>query len=97
MGASTTILVHLDSQEYDRLTAEARRRGVPPDALAHDLLHAALPDEETDAEQTRRRGLVALQQFAQLRADLRRDGYPTVDAEQLVRDGRDELEARFTP
>jgi len=94
MSASTTILVHLDSQEYDRLTAEARRRGVPPDALAHDLLHAALPDTESDQERTRRRGLDALDRLAELRASHRRDGYPMVDVEQLIRDGRDEPDAR---
>lgn len=96
MSVPTTILVQLDADEYDRLAAEAHRRGVEPDTLAHDFIHAALP-VESDAERTRRRGLEALDRLAQLRADLRRDGSPTVDAEKLIRDGRDELEARFTP
>jgi hypothetical protein len=94
MSAATTIHVQLDADDYDRLAAEARRRGMQPDRLVHDLIHAAFPDNETDAERTTRIGLDALDRLAELRANLRRDGYPTVDVEQLVRDGRDELDAR---
>jgi len=97
MSAPTTILVHLDADEYDRLAAEAQRRGVPPDSLAHDLLRASLPTAESEAARIQRAGLDALDRLARLRADLRRAGYPPVDAAQRVRDGRDELDARFTP
>jgi len=59
MSAPTTIRVHLDADEYRRLAAEARRRGVPPGTLAHDLLRA---------------GLEALEHPAELGAELRREG-----------------------
>ncbi len=50
------------------------------------------------AEQERRRqaGLDALDRLAALREDLRGDGYPSVDAVQIVREGRVELEQRPT-
>ena len=97
MSTQTTILVQPGPDEYNRLAADARRRGVPPDALARDLLRASLPADEDDTADARRAGLEALKHFAELRAVLRREGYPSVKSEKLVREGRDELEARLDP
>ena len=60
------------------------------DAVAGVLQH------ELDAHQRRQQGAAALERLAQLRADLRQAGSPSVDAVTLVRAGRAEGAARQT-
>ena len=98
MSTTTAITIKLDKEDYDRLVAEADRQGVPPDSLAHTLLRSALPTEQPESldsmEVRKQRSLAALDDLAELRMQSRRDGYPSVDAVQIVREGRDELERR---
>jgi len=62
---------------------EAERRGVEPDALVDELVR-------TDLGQRAKRDLnAALDALAEFRA-----GLPPIDAVALVREGRDELDAR---
>ena len=42
----------------------------------------------------RERGMAALNGFAELREDLRRDGFPEVDSLRYLREAREELERR---
>jgi hypothetical protein len=75
--------IHLQPDAYELLAREAARRGVDPDQLADELVRSDLtgtPQSDLDA---------ALDALAEFRA-----GLPPVDAVTLVRDGRDELEAR---
>jgi hypothetical protein len=94
MSPIKTITLRLEADEYARLEAEAERQGMQPDALAREYVRARLCDGETDAERKRRIGLEALDRLAALRDEIRRAGYPAVDAVQLVREGREELERR---
>ncbi|MGH2460866.1 MAG: hypothetical protein ACRDIY_18575 [Chloroflexota bacterium] len=89
----TTIAVELDPVDYARLREEAARQGKAPEALARDYLRAQLPDQ-IGTDERRRRGLEALDALAKLREELRQAGYPPVDAAELVRQGREELECR---
>lgn len=90
MAAMRAISVRLDPRDYDRLEAEAKRLGLPPATLVRLYVRAGLHgDGETESERRRRTGLAALDRLAALTADL-----PTVDAVQLVRESRRELEQR---
>jgi len=88
-----TIVVELDPADYDRLRDEAARQGKALDALARDYLRAQLPDQ-TDADDKRRQVLEALEKFRELREQLRREGYPSLDGVELARQSREELERR---
>ena len=76
-------VVHLTPDSYARLEREAGRRGVPPDALADELLAAELAPTKFDWD-------AALSDLAKIRGRVRGD----VDAVAVVREGRDELERR---
>lgn len=89
-----TITVRLDPAEYERLEAEAKRLGTSQGALARDFVRDCLKARETP-EERKRRTLEVLDRLEMLRAELRRAGYPTVDAVELVRQGREELEQRL--
>jgi hypothetical protein len=90
METAKAVTFHLTPAEYERLEAEALRLGLTPVALARSYVLAALPvDPEADAEERRRRGLAALARLAELTADL-----PPVDAVQIARESREELERR---
>ena len=99
MSTTTAITIELDQTDYDRLVTEAERRGVPPDSLAHMLLRSALPTEQSASldsmEARKQRALAALDDLAELRKQNRLDGYPSLDAVQIVREGREELERRL--
>jgi hypothetical protein len=82
--ATRTRTVHVSSDAYDRLVHEAERRGVAPDALADELVKADLSPVEFDLERT-------LTDLAEVRSRLRGGG---LDAVEVVRAGRDELERR---
>lgn len=82
--ATRTRTVHVSSDAYDRLVHEAERRGVAPDALADELVKADLAPATFDLERT-------LADLAQVRSRLRSGG---LDAAEVVRAGRNELERR---
>lgn len=82
--ATRTRTVHVSPEAYDRLVHEAGRRGVAPDALADELVKADLAPAEFDLERT-------LADLAEVRSRLRTGG---MDAVEVVRAGRDELEQR---
>lgn len=95
MSGTKAITLRLDPGDYQRLEAEARRLGMQPGTLARVYVRAALAGiTEDEAERRRRTGLEALERLAALREELRRAGYPSVDAVKLVREGREELERR---
>jgi hypothetical protein len=77
-------VIHVTPDAYDRLELEAGRRGVPPDALADELLAAELVPTEFDWKSA----LVAL---AAIRSRMRGG---SDDAVAIVREGREELERR---
>jgi hypothetical protein len=78
-----TRTIHLPESSYALLSAEARRRGLDPDALADELVRADLAAYgEQDLEAT-------LKSLAELRANL-----PEIDGIVLARDARTQLERR---
>ena len=86
------ITVRLEEADYQRLTAEAKRLGMPPGTLVRVLLRSGLSATlETELERRRRVGLAALDRLAALTADL-----PSVDAVRVTQASRDELEQRST-
>jgi hypothetical protein len=76
-------VIHVTPDAYDRLEQEAGRRGVPPDALAEELLAAELAPAKPDLD-----GVLA--GLAEIRGRVR----GPVDAVAVVREGREELEHR---
>jgi hypothetical protein len=76
-------VIHVTPDAYDRLEREAGRRGVPPDALADELLAAELAPAKSDLESV-------LAGLAEIRGRVR----GPIDAVAVVRQGRDELERR---
>jgi hypothetical protein len=81
--ATSPRTVELQPDAYDLVVREAERRGVEPDALVDELVR-------TDLGQRANGDLKpALNALAEFRA-----GLPSIDAVALVREGRDELDAR---
>jgi hypothetical protein len=76
-------VIHVTPDAYDRLAHEAGRRGVPPDALADQLLAAELSPLKPDLE-------AILADLAEIRGRVR----GSVDAVAVVREGREELDRR---
>jgi hypothetical protein len=76
--------VRLPQASYDLLLQEASRRGVEPNALADELVRAALGASTADLES-------ALAGLAELRTRL-----PDIDGVVLAREARTELERRCT-
>lgn len=90
MSTQRTITIEFDDSEYERLEEAARRRGTSPEALLRFLVDDALHEAaENDPERRKREALAALDRLAELTRDL-----PEIDAVQIVREGRDELEQR---
>lgn len=91
MSTTTAITIRLDKVDYDRLLAEAERRGVPPESVAGDIVHESLHAESLPEATNERieRTLRALDELAELTANM-----PPIDVVQIVREGRDELEQR---
>src|SRR5438270_10700739 len=95
MSATKAITLRLEAEDYERLEAEATRLGMRPGTLVRVYVRAGLANSgESEAEKRRRIGLEVLDRLEALRADLRRAGYPSVDAVQLARESRDEFEQR---
>lgn len=76
-------VIHVTTDNYDRLLEEAGRRGVAPDQLADELLAGELAPPPSDLRKI-------LSDLAEIRGRVRRP----VDAVALVREGREELEQR---
>ena len=88
MRARKVVTVRLETDDYRRLEAEAKRLGMRPGALARQYVRARLNGAESRAER-RRSGLEALDRLAELTADL-----PRIDAVRVARESREELERR---
>jgi hypothetical protein len=80
--ATSQRTIELQPDAYDLVVREAERRGVEPDALVDELVRNDLGHGNGDLN-------AALDALAEFRA-----GLPPIDAVALVREGRDELEAR---
>lgn len=90
MTATKALTVRLDPEDHQRLEAEAERLGLQPGTLARVYVRAGLAGTgETEAERKRRTALEALARLVQITADL-----PPVDAVQIARASREQLEKR---
>jgi hypothetical protein len=89
MSAMRAITLQLDLHDYERLEAEAERLGVPPATLARMYVQVRLNGGKAVTEKQRRARLDALDRLTELTADL-----PVVDAVQIARKSRNELESR---
>ncbi|MBI4318980.1 MAG: ribbon-helix-helix protein, CopG family [Chloroflexi bacterium] len=90
MSTTKTITIRLDRTDYERLAAAAKRQGMSLGALARDYVRASLEGkDDLETEKGRSLGLEALARLAKLTADL-----PAVDAVQVARESREELERR---
>ena len=89
MNTLRAITVRLDPVDYARLEAEAERLGVPLATLVRMYVRGRLSGDDTEVERRRRIGLQALDQLADLTADL-----PPVDAVQIAHESREALDAR---
>jgi hypothetical protein len=90
VSTKRSITLELDPEDYDRLEAEARDLGVPPVRLLDMYVHASLTGGDMESVKQRQAGLAALDRLAELTEDL-----PRVDALQVARQSREELERRF--
>jgi len=88
-----TISVRLDPTDVSRLAAEAGRLGISPGTFARVLIKAGLDTPQKLGTFARAAKLRALDERV-------RSNWPTpdppVDSVALVREGRDELDSRFT-
>lgn len=82
MTATRAVTLRLPAEDFARLEAEARRAGVRPGTLARLLLRRCL-------EPPGRLPQTALDRLGALRAEL-----PRVDAVEVLRAARSDLEAR---
>jgi predicted transcriptional regulator len=80
--ATSDHTVRLHPETYEALEHEAERRHVAPDELAEELVRGQLPPARRAIRET-------LDKLAAIRERM-----PEVDAVQLVRDGRRDLEER---
>lgn len=89
MNTLRAITVRLDPADYARLESEAAHLGVPPATLVRMYVRGRLSGDDTEVERRRRAGLHALDQLAELTADL-----PPVDAVQIAQESREALDAQ---
>jgi hypothetical protein len=94
MDTTKVISLRLDPPDFEQLRAEAKRPGVSPGALARTYVQAGLRSGAIARAPRRRAGWEALDQLDALRAELRRDGYPSVGALAILQVSRAELEER---
>jgi hypothetical protein len=96
MSGTKNITLQLEPDEYASLEAQANKRGLPTSTLAHDYVRVGLQREAAETIQEKRDAwLDVLERFAALRAELRRAGYPSVDAMEVARASREDLEQRY--
>jgi hypothetical protein len=95
MGTDRALTLRLEAADYRRLQDEAARLGLPPATLARVYVRNGLY-RQYEAESRRRRDqtLAALDALEAFREELEREGYPTVDSLQILRESREELESR---
>ena len=93
---TTALTVQLDDAQIARLHREASRRGISAGDLAAEIVAKHLAEAELTAEEKKRKVIEALAKLDDLRANLHRRGVHPVDAVELVRQGREELEQRTT-
>jgi hypothetical protein len=84
MSDLQTITIHLSAEERDRLQAEADRLRLTPDVLAAKLLREQLAQIPTP--------LKALEALTQIREIAKQ--MPPIDAVNLARESREDLEYR---
>lgn len=85
MATARARVIHLSSETYEALENEAERRHVAPDELADEIVRTELQPAEREP------GYLNdwLEKMEALSATM-----PAVDAVELVRQGREELEQR---
>lgn len=88
MSVTKAITVRLDPADYQRLVEKAKEMGVSPGTLGRVYVRAGLTGN-LETERKRRAGLEALERLARLTADL-----PSIDAVQIARESREDLERR---
>jgi hypothetical protein len=84
MSESKTLTIQLSAEDSDRLEAEAKRLNVPSDVLASIMLHFCLVKMNPSID-----ALAALWGLSEIRKKL-----PPIDAIELARESREELEQR---
>ena len=92
MTETRPITLHLPEGDFQHIAAEAQRRGLSTERVVRDYLRAAMATAGTTSPPVQAAGLAALEDLATLTADL-----PPVDAVQLARAIRADLEARAIP
>lgn len=93
MDTQKTIILHLEPREYEQLEAAARRKGMAPDVLVRSLVEDALNDDVLNDPERRKQAMYDALDVLDRLAGMTR-GLPEVDAVQIVREGREELERR---
>ncbi len=86
------VTVRLESDDYERLEAAARQLGILPGTLARMLLRETLHDSPESSNGQSVRAILA--RLTALRSRLP-DQSP-LDVVELIREGRSELDARFS-
>jgi len=86
--ATRAVTIRLDDVDYERLEAEASRVGMQVATLARIYVRAALPGS-APSEVERRSALEALLHLARITEKL-----PSIDAVELARGSREDLERR---
>jgi hypothetical protein len=88
-----SLTVELENVQVDRLQEEAARRGMTVSGLVASIVAEHVAALEPTAEEKKQRMLAALDTLDRLREDMQARVGP-IDAEKLVREGREELERR---
>jgi hypothetical protein len=88
-----SLTVELENGQVDRLQEEAARRGMTVSGLVASIVAEHVAALEPTAEEKKQRMLAALDTLDRLREDMQARVGP-IDAEKLVREGREELERR---
>ena len=88
-------MLRFEPNEYARLAERAKPLGVPMSALVRTYVHAGLErDSNGTSREQHRNAIEAIESLTALCEERRRAGYPSVDAQELVRFSREELERR---
>jgi hypothetical protein len=88
MARTARLTIELPEEDFARLEAESRREGLRPEAKVIELITRGLPPARDGFS-------AALARLSELRAGMPVDAVE-VDAVEIVRAGRRELEDRFT-
>jgi hypothetical protein len=88
------LTIELNSQQMERLQQEAAERGIGISDLVAGLLAEHIASMEPSPEERKQRMLAALEKLERMREAMIARGVPPIDAVELVRQGREELERR---